>query len=118
MNLSRSVIACALPFICSLAAAETAKVNSVLDMSELVQDRQISKQFTLDVANAMPAELYDFKPNAADMSFGEQMVHIAASHGYRFNEITGIKMPFPLDRDKPLPSDEQSVLTMLNQSFD
>ncbi len=119
MNLSHGMIACALLFtLCGLAVTQTAKVNSVLDMSEFLQDWQISKQFTIDVANAMPAELYDFKPNPAEMSFGEQMVHIAASNVYRFNEITGIKTPFPLDRDRPLPSDKQSVLTMLNQSFD
>jgi len=32
-------------------------------MSEFVQDWKISKQFTLEVANAMPAEFYNFKPN-------------------------------------------------------
>jgi uncharacterized damage-inducible protein DinB len=104
--------------ISSLTFAQSTKVSSVLDMSEFVQDWQISKQFTIDVANAMPADLYDFKPNPAEMTFGEQMVHIAASNVYRFNEITGIKMPFPVDSKTPLPADKQSVLTMLDQSFD
>ena len=49
-------------FVCC-AGAETPTLNSVLDMSEFVQDWKISKQFTLEVANAMPAEFYNFKPN-------------------------------------------------------
>lgn len=118
MNSFGCLVGFAFLSVSALAAAQTAKVSSVLDMSEFVQDWQISKQFTIDVANAMPADLYDFKPNPEEMTFGEQMVHIAASNVYRFNEITGIKMPFPLDRDKPLPSDKQSALKMLDQSFD
>ena len=39
-------------------AAEAAKLNSVLDMPEFVRDWRISRQFTLDVADAMPADLY------------------------------------------------------------
>jgi len=100
------------------AAAQTSKVNAVLDIPEFVHDWQISKQFTIEVAQAMPAESYNFKPNADEMTFGEQMIHIAGSNVYRFNEITGIKPPFPLDADKPLPSDKENVLKLLDQSFD
>ena len=100
------------------ASAQIPKVNSVLDMSEFVHDRQISKQFTIDVANAMPADLYGFKPNPDEMTFGEQMVHIAVSNLYRFNRIKGIKPPFPLDLTRPMPSDKESTIKMLEQSFD
>jgi len=42
-----------------------------------------AKGLALDVADAMPAEGYSFKPVPAQMSFGEQMVHIAqANYGY------------------------------------
>lgn len=98
------------------AAAQSGKAESVLDMPEFVRDWQISKQFTLDVANAMPADLYSFKPNPEEMTFGEQTVHIAGSNVYRFNQITGVKPPFPLD--KPAASDKDSAVKMLEQSFD
>ena len=100
------------------AAAQTAKVTSVVDMSEFLHDWQISKQFTIDVANAMPADLYAFKPNPEEMTFGEQMIHIAMSNLFRFNQITGIPTPFPLDFDKPPAADKQTVLKVLDQSFD
>ena len=99
-------------------AAQTAKLNSVLDMTEFVHDWQISKQFTLDVANAMPAEDYGFKPNREEMSFGEQMLHIAVSNVYRFHEITGIAAPFSIDLAKPLSPDKANVVKVLTQSFD
>ena len=61
-------------------AAQDAKVTSVLDVPEFVRDWEISKQFTLDVANAMPTGLYTFKPAPEEMTFGEQINHIAAAH--------------------------------------
>jgi len=100
------------------AAAQTAKVNSVLDMPEFIRDWEASKQFTIDVANAMPAELYSFKPNPEEMTFGEQMVHIAVANVFRFNQITGMKPPFPLDLEKAPASEKQNVLKLLDQSFD
>lgn len=98
-------------------AAQTPKMNSVLDMAEFIQDWQISKQFTLDVANAMPAEDYGFKPNQEEMTFAEQMLHIAVSNG-RFHEITGIAAPFPIDLGKPLSPDKSNVMKVLTESFD
>ena len=38
---------------------------------------QVAKEFTLAVAEAMPAEGYDFKPNPEELSFGQLMIHIA-----------------------------------------
>ena len=113
--------ACVFMFSLGFAAttfAQTGKVSSVLDMSEFVHDWQISKQFTLDVGNAMPAELYAFKPNPEEMTFGEQITHIAGSNVFRFNQITGVKPPFVLDFSKPLPSDKENALKLLEQSFD
>ena len=66
------------------AVAETPRVDSVVDMREFIHDWQISKQFTLDVASAMPAEDYGFKPRAEEMTFGERMLQIAVSNVYRF----------------------------------
>lgn len=100
------------------AQSQTLKVNSVLDMPEFVHDWQISKQFTLEVADAMPAEFYNFKPNSEEMTFGEQIVHIAGANVFRFQQITGIQPPFPFDPSKMPPTDKKSAMKMLEQSFD
>ncbi|HKW97100.1 MAG TPA: hypothetical protein VJN43_05160 [Bryobacteraceae bacterium] len=39
---------------------------------------RVAKEFTLSVAEAMPAEGYDFKPQPEEMSFGRLMMHIGA----------------------------------------
>jgi uncharacterized damage-inducible protein DinB len=98
--------------------AQATRLNSLLDMQEFLADWKISKQFTLDVANAMPAEFYNFKPNPEEMTFGEQIVHIAVANAFRFHEITGIQPPFPYDPSKDFPTDKQSATKMLEQSFD
>jgi len=100
------------------AFAQTSKVESVLDLQEFVHDWTISKQFTLDVANAMPADLYSFKPNPEEMTFGEQIVHIAGANVFRFHEITGVKPPFDFDPAHLPPTDKTSAVKLLEQSFD
>jgi uncharacterized damage-inducible protein DinB len=102
----------------SCLSAQSAKLSSVLDMQEFVADWKISKQFTLDVANAMPAEFYDFKPNPDEMTFGEQIVHIAVGNAFRFQQITGVQPPFAIDLSKTPPADKQSATKKLEQSFD
>ena len=98
--------------------AQTTRLSSVLDMAEFVDDWKISRQFTLDVANAMPADSYTFRPNPDEMTFGEQIVHIAIGNAFRFNQISGVQTPFPIDLSKTPPSDKKSAIAMLEQSFD
>lgn len=112
-----SVLAVVLILIAT-SAAQIAKVNSILDMQDFVQDWKISRQFTLDVANAMPAGFYNFKPSPEEMTFGEQMAHIAGSNVFRFHQITNLPAPFSVDPAKNPPTDKDSVIKMLEQSFD
>ncbi len=90
----------------------------MLTVPEFVSDWKISKQFTLDVADAMPAEFYSFKPNPDEMTFGEQMAHIAVANVFRFQQITGSQPPFTVDPAQAPTSDKQSVKRMLEQSFE
>lgn len=89
---------------------------AALTMEEFAGDWKISKQFTLAVAEAMPAEEYGFKPTPKQMSFGEQMLHIAFSSAYRFHQLTGAAAPFEL-RERP-PVDKATAIRYLTQSFD
>jgi hypothetical protein len=113
-----SLFAALLATAVCFSTAQTPTVSTVLELPEFVNDWKISKQFTIDVANAMPAEFYGFKPNPEEMTFGKQMIHIAGGNVFRFNQITGIKPPFAFDPEKPPASDKQTVLKLLEQSFD
>jgi uncharacterized damage-inducible protein DinB len=87
-------------------------------MQEFIHAWEISKQFTLEVAKAMPAEFYDFRPNPEEMTFGEQMIHIAGGNVFRFKQITGLPTPFEFDPGHPPASTRESTLKLLEQSFD
>ena len=104
-----------LAFAVAALALGAQQETSLLTREELSGDWKTSKQFTLAVAEKMPAEFYDFKPNPEQMSFGEQMVHIAVAQSFRFAQITGTKPPLALRQDK---TDKQTALRLLEQSFE
>jgi uncharacterized damage-inducible protein DinB len=60
----------------------------------------------------------NFQPNPEEMTFGEQMVHVAVSNAFRFHQIAGATLRFAIDQSKPFPSDKQAALKMLEPSFD
>lgn len=74
---------------------------------------QTSKEFTLAVAEAMPAEGYDFKPNPEEMSFGQLMIHIADENSRSFARAAKTQ-PLP----KPAATDKQTAIRFLTDSFD
>src|SRR5437016_9614729 len=75
-------------FLAGMAAAASGTAEN--DFKALFAKHwQISKEFTLAVAEAMPAESYDFKPSSEEMSFGELMIHIATSNSEAFANVVG-----------------------------
>jgi hypothetical protein len=63
--------------------------------------------YTLEVAEAMPEEKYDFKPAEESMTFREQMVHIAQNLSFLSSRITGEKPDFLEGQQTGLLSKEQ-----------
>ena len=69
-------------------------------------------QLSVAVADAMPAEKYDFKPHPESMSFGQLMAHIATTN-YQF--CAGLKdanVP-----ELPTPRDKKGIEKFLSDSF-
>ena len=61
----------------------------------------IAREFTLAVAEAMPAESYGFKPTPEQMTFGRLMTHIAAQNSEGCAVATGTTaVPEPQVRNK------------------
>jgi uncharacterized damage-inducible protein DinB len=74
---------------------------------------QVAKEFTLAVADAMPAEDYEFKPNPDEMTFGRRMTHIAAQNSDSCATATGTNaLPEPVVRDKA------TAIKYLKETFD
>jgi len=91
------------------ALAQDASITGVL-----VDHWKTSKKYMLALADQMPAADYSFKPNADEMSFGQQMAHIAGANSFFFATLSGQKDPIA----KPKDFDKASVLKLLNQSYD
>lgn len=73
-------------------------------------------QHCLEVAKAMPAELYSYKPTEISKTFGEQMVHIAASTKLltqRYVEGIDVKPNTP-DASQ---MNKQEILELLHEMF-
>src|SRR5215831_15450691 len=81
----------------SLLAAIAAVALPAIDAQSPVEIFQkhwkLTGQFTLDVAKAMPAEKYTFKPNDEEMDFGRLMVHIGLANNNAMAILSGQSNP-------------------------
>jgi len=83
-------------------------------LGEFVQSWKNTKAYTLAVAEAMPAELYGFRPAPEEFSFAGQMIHIAYANYAWFAGVVGEKREIAdaANQEKP------AVLTYLRDTFD
>jgi uncharacterized damage-inducible protein DinB len=82
----------------------------------LLSTLENSKNYTLDVANAMPENSYNFKPGGAGWNFAELLNHIA--YGicwWKDNYIKGTKTEWNPPDAK---NNKQDVITNLNDAYD
>ncbi|HVN05233.1 MAG TPA: DinB family protein [Bryobacteraceae bacterium] len=112
LTILTALVALAVPVF---AASETAM---------LTKHWQTSKEFTLAVAEAMPASDYNFRPNEAEMSFGKVMAHIAMANNRAFATVSGLKAPeVPAKiaaayKDPNGMFDKEATVQFLHDSFD
>jgi len=59
----------------------------------LIKHWKTSGEFTIAVAEAMPADSYNFRPNPAEMSFGQLMAHIAGVNENACANASGLPRP-------------------------
>jgi len=83
-------------------------------VGEMLKHWESSKSLSLAVAEAMPAEAYSFKATDAEMSFGEQINHIAMANGNYCAPALGVKNPIT----KPADASKTTAITNLTASYD
>jgi uncharacterized damage-inducible protein DinB len=59
----------------------------------LAKHWKVSGEFTLAVADLMPADSYDFRPNPEEMTFGQLMAHIANVNMGACSNASGLPRP-------------------------
>jgi uncharacterized damage-inducible protein DinB len=75
-----------------------------------------AKVFTLQVADAMPADGYTFKPKPEMRPYGELMAHIATNNAFYISRFRGGELPDNLRPPKEF--DKETVKKYLTASFD
>jgi uncharacterized damage-inducible protein DinB len=103
----------ALLLVLTCAPAFAAGSSETALRDKLAGHWKTSKEYTLAIAEQMPAESYSFKPNADQMTFGEQMAHIAGANMYFMSIIKNDK---PGEESKDFS--KAAVIKLLNDSFD
>jgi uncharacterized damage-inducible protein DinB len=96
------------------ATAQTAGGSAADIKASLTKHLKTSEEFTLKVAEAMPAENYDFKLTPEQMSFGGQMAHIAQALNFYSSNFTGEKPAM----SKPASNSKADVTSFLKSTFD
>lgn len=75
---------------------------------------KISRDFTVKVAEQMPASDYGFKLTPAQMSFAQQMVHLSQGLSYFVDPLLGEKPNPP----KPKSTSKEDVIAFIKTSYD
>ena len=94
------------------------------EVALLAKHWKTTAEFTLAVADAMPADHYDFKPNPEEMSFGKVMAHIAMANNNACALVGGLKAPAVPEKiaaaykDPKGVFDKEMTMQFLRDSFD
>jgi uncharacterized damage-inducible protein DinB len=86
--------------------------GSIVDV--LVAHWKKSKDLTLKVVEAMPAENYDYKPFADAGAFGRELIHIGQAEGFYLGNLGKGKPPTA----PPPTAPKEAVAKFLGENFD
>ena len=101
-----------------LAAAAAPAVEAAAQEIEIFAARwEKAKVFTLQVADAMPADSYEFKPKPEMRSYGQLMQHIATNNAFYISRFKAGELPDALQQP-PQKTDKETTKQYLTASFD
>jgi uncharacterized damage-inducible protein DinB len=99
----------ALVALCALPAFAQVDIKAIV-----LEHLKTSRDFTLKVADQMPADSYNFKLTPPQMSFAEQMTHLSQGLEVFWSPFTGGKLSFA----KPASMNKADVIAFMKKSFD
>jgi len=97
-------------------SAQAQRIDSLFLSASMIK-LQHAKEYTLKVANLMPDSKYGFKPSKEEMSFGEQLLHLAANMGWLSSTYLSNSVNPVTDKDMKREKKEE-ILAALNRSYD
>lgn len=104
-----------LAFACAGLLLASAPARAQADLKAIVlKHLTTSRDFTLKVAEQMPEADYGFKLTPPQMSFGEQMAHLASDQVVLLAPFSNAK-PVP---SKPASMSKKDVIAYVRQTYD
>jgi uncharacterized damage-inducible protein DinB len=110
---SASYLLPALAMLCCPSPALRAQAGPDIK-ALIVKHLTVSRDFTLKVADQMPAADYGFKLTPPQMSFAEQMVHLSEAFDEFISPISGAR----LNLGMPASMNKPDVMAFVKKSFD
>ncbi len=115
----------ALPFCLGLLAAQTItpspdKTPPSYDLKpQALQDLQVLQQHFVALAEALPQDIYKWRPSEGVRSFSEVFLHVALMNN-SFSQYLGIAVPqgFVAKDYETSTTDKAKIIAELNKSFD
>ncbi|GAA4414421.1 hypothetical protein GCM10023187_43890 [Nibrella viscosa] len=87
-------------------------------LKDFLERWETSHQYTLAVAEAMPDNGYDFKPTPEEMTFAEQLMHMAfVMDWHAFAKADGQEFKPRRDAYKPEGLSKQQIIGVLDKEF-
>ncbi len=104
-----------LPVLLLSAITFVAPAFSAVDIkASIIKHLKTSEDFTVKVAEAMPANDYSFKLTPAQMSFAQQLTHLTQGLDYFTSSFVGEKPNPP----KPASMDKAAVIAFVKAGYE
>ncbi|MCC5937037.1 MAG: DinB family protein [Lunatimonas sp.] len=88
-------------------------------LSEFLERWEGSKQYMLAIASEMPEELYGFRPTSEEMSFAEQLMHIAVTIEWHiFSRFDRQNTPYRVQEYRAEGLSKQEIINVLEKEMD
>lgn len=105
-------------FFCNLSLGAAAQSIDSLFVRAAYSKLQSAREYTLQVAEAMPAQDYSFKPDADVMTFGEQLLHLSQNLGWLSSYYLNNKEQNPVSKSDIKLQEKDSILSVVNKTYD
>lgn len=93
-----------------------AQTTGSLVLKSAVSKLKNSREYTLKVAAAMPAEAYGFKPTPEEMSFGAQLLHLSSNLAWLCTAYLG-GAANPITKEEAALTEKASIIAVVEKTY-
>jgi uncharacterized damage-inducible protein DinB len=86
-------------------------------ISDFLSKWQNAHDYTMEIAEAMPADLYTFKPTKDQRAFNEQLTHMCGNMIWLSTAFLNGEGLASADEEHP-PAEKDEVISLLNETFE